>query len=172
MAYIKAIPVVLSKTATYTVSTNDGDNVQVNVNATSGAVTINLYAASGNAGKIIAVKKTDSSTNAVTLDGNASETLDGSLTLTLSGQNDAVYLVCDGTNWQKCAATGAGALSLGSLAANDVIYAASATQLARLAAGTAGQVLTTQGAGSAPTWSTVNSTGDSDQIVIPISLFS
>lgn len=107
MAYIKALPSVLSKTATYTVSTNDGDNVHVNVDATSGAVTINFYAASGNAGKIITVKKTDSSTNAVTLDGNASETLDGSLTATLTTQYDSATFVCDGTNWQKRASIGA-----------------------------------------------------------------
>ena len=65
----------------------------------------------------------------------------------------------------------AGGIAIASQAANDVIYASSATQLARLAAGTAGQVLTTNGAGSAPSWSTVTSTGDSDQIVIAASLF-
>lgn len=46
----------------------------------------------------------------------------------------------------------AGALSIASQAANDVLYAASATQLARLAAGTAGHVLKTNGAGSPPSW--------------------
>lgn len=104
MSYIKAIPSVLSKTANYTVSTNDGDNVQVNVDATSGAATITFYAASGNTGKIITVKKTDSSANAVTLDGNASETLDGATTATLTAQYDSATYVCDGTNWQKQAA--------------------------------------------------------------------
>lgn len=65
-----------------------------------------------------------------------------------------------------------GGIAIASQAANDVIYASSSTQLARLGAGTAGQVLTTQGVGSAPTWSSVTSSGDSDQIVIPIMLFS
>jgi hypothetical protein len=110
MSYIKAIPAVLSKTANYTVSTNDGDNVQINTSASGGAVTITFYAASGNAGKIITVKKTDSSANAVTLDGNASETLDGATTLTLSAQHDSATLVCDGTNWQKAAGTGGAAV--------------------------------------------------------------
>lgn len=64
-----------------------------------------------------------------------------------------------------------GGIAIASQAANDIIYASSSTQLARLAAGTAGQVLTTNGAGSAPTWSSVSSTGDSDQIVIAIQLF-
>ncbi len=99
MSYIKALPSVLTKTANYTVSTNDGDNVQVNTSASGGAVTITFYAASGNAGKIITVKKTDSSANAVTLDGNASETLDGATTLSLPKQYDSATLVCDGTNW-------------------------------------------------------------------------
>ena len=45
-----------------------------------------------------------------------------------------------------------GAIAIASQAANDVIYASSATHLARLAAGTSGEVLTTQGAGSAPIW--------------------
>ena len=129
MSYIKAIPSVLSKTANYTVSTNDGDNVQVNVDATSGAATITFYAASGNTGKIITVKKTDSSANAVTLDGNASETLDGATTLTLSAQYDSATLVCNGTNWIKASAIGAGAIAVSGMAANDDIYASSATQL-------------------------------------------
>jgi hypothetical protein len=110
MSYIKAIPAVLSKTANYTVSTNDGDNVQVNTSASGGAVTITFYAASGNTGKIITVKKTDSSANAVTLDGNASETLDGALTATLTAQYDSATFVCDGTNWQKAAGTGGAAV--------------------------------------------------------------
>ena len=70
-------------------------------------MTITLYAASGNAGKVITVKKTDSSTNAVTLDGNASETIDGATTLALTAQYDSATVVCDGTNWQKQAAVGA-----------------------------------------------------------------
>ena len=110
MSYIKAIPAILTKTANYTVSTNDGDNVQVNTSASGGAVTITFYAASGNAGQIITVKKTDSSTNAVTLDGNASETLDGALTATLTAQYDSATFVCDGTNWQKAAGTGGAAV--------------------------------------------------------------
>lgn len=66
----------------------------------------------------------------------------------------------------------AGGIAIASQAANDVLYASSATQLARLGAGTAGQVLTTQGVGSAPTWTTVSATGDSDQIVLGVQIFS
>ena len=109
MSYIKAIPSVLSKTANYTVSTNDGDNVQVNTDASSGAVTITLYAASTNTGKIVTVKKTDSSANAVTIDGNASETIDGATTYALAAQYNSATLVCTGSAWLVTAiGTGAG----------------------------------------------------------------
>lgn len=67
--------------------------------------------------------------------------------------------VVDATEYDKVAvnnpiALRAGAIAIASQAANDVIYASSATQLARLAAGTAGQLLQTNGAGSAPSWVT------------------
>jgi len=47
-----------------------------------------------------------------------------------------------------------GGIAITSQAAQDVLYASSSTAISRLAAGTAGKVLTTQGTGSAPTWET------------------
>jgi hypothetical protein len=67
--------------------------------ASSGVITVNLYAASSNDGRKITIKKTDSSTNIVTIDGNASETVEGSTTYLLHTQNQLVTLVCDGSNW-------------------------------------------------------------------------
>ncbi len=67
-------------------------------------------------------------------------------------------------------AINAGAIAIASQAANDVFYASSATQWARLAAGTAGQVLTTQGASTAPSWTTAS--GESDQIALGVQIFS
>ena len=66
-----------------------------------GAITINLPAlAGGNAGKEIRVKLKTAG-NTLTLDGNASETIDGSTTYTLTVQNQAVTLVSDGSsNWE------------------------------------------------------------------------
>jgi hypothetical protein len=49
-----------------------------------------------------------------------------------------------------------GGIAIASQAANDLVYASSATQFARLAAGTAGQVLQTNGVGSAPSWVTAS----------------
>lgn len=59
-----------------------------------------MYAASGNSGKKLVIKKTDTSVNAITIDGNASETIDGSTTTTLNTQNECLVIICDGTNWQ------------------------------------------------------------------------
>jgi hypothetical protein len=70
-------------------------------NTSGGTITINLPAlAGGNAGKEIRVKLKTAG-NTLTLDGNASETIDGSTTYTLTVQNQAVTLVSDGSsNWE------------------------------------------------------------------------
>jgi hypothetical protein len=66
-----------------------------------GAITINLPALSGvSAGTEIRVKLKTAG-NTLTLDGNLSETIDGSTTYTLTVQNQAVTLVSDGSsNWE------------------------------------------------------------------------
>jgi hypothetical protein len=66
-----------------------------------GAITINLPALSGvTAGTEIRVKLKTAG-NTLTLDGNLSETIDGSITYTLTVQNQAVTLVSDGSsNWE------------------------------------------------------------------------
>jgi len=88
-----------SKTANYTVAETDRDKI-ILVDATSGAVTIALLAAAtaGN-GFQVGIKKTDSSANAVTIDGNGSETIDGSATIALSLQNEVAILISNGTSW-------------------------------------------------------------------------
>lgn len=89
---------ILSKAAAYTVTTADNRALIV-ADATSAAFTITLPAASGLSGFAITIKKTDASGNAVTIDGNASELIDGQLTLILSTQYESVTLVCDGSGW-------------------------------------------------------------------------
>lgn len=85
-----------AKTANYTVLASDdilfGD-------ATGGAFTFTLPVAAGNSGKILRFVKTDSSTNALTLDGSGSETIDGALTTTLNTQYERVEIACNGTGW-------------------------------------------------------------------------
>lgn len=87
-----------SKTANYTVVSGD-QGYLIKADATSGAITITLpAAATAGDGFTIAVKKMDSSNNVV-IDGDGSETIDGALTYTLSTQYDAVFIQCDGSNW-------------------------------------------------------------------------
>lgn len=73
------------------------------VNAGTGPITVNLPAASGRAGRIYCIKKTDASANGVTIDGNASETIDGAATYSLPTQYDGVIIQCDGSNWHVLA---------------------------------------------------------------------
>ena len=79
--------------------TLDDTNHTVLVNASGGSRTVNLPAASGSTGKIFIIKKTDSSSNNVVIDPNASETIDGSSTFTFNAQYRAVTIQCDGSNW-------------------------------------------------------------------------
>jgi len=85
---------VLAKTGTYTVATGDGSNVVV---LCTGTFTVTLYAASGNSGNVIQVKNV--STGTITIDANASETIDGATTQTISARYTSLSMVCDGTNW-------------------------------------------------------------------------
>lgn len=68
-------------------------------NATAGAITVNLPAAASNTNCIITVKKIDSTDNAVTIEGNASELVEGVANKILTIQYESVTLVCDGTGW-------------------------------------------------------------------------
>lgn len=69
------------------------------VDATSASFTETLPAASGNAGLAYYFIKTNS-TNVVTIDANASETIGGALTIKMATLNDSLQIVCDGSNWQ------------------------------------------------------------------------
>ena len=48
----------------------------------------------------ITIKKTDVSTNIVTIDGFGGQTIEGRATFLLYDQNDVVTLLCDGSNWR------------------------------------------------------------------------
>jgi len=91
---------ISAKTANYTATANDGT---IEVDATSGAVTITLPAVSGAAGRIYVIKKTDASANAVTVDPNASETIDGATTASLASQYSTITIQANaaGTAWHK-----------------------------------------------------------------------
>lgn len=65
--------------------------------ASGGSITVTL--ATPTSGKIFTIKKTDSTSNLVTILPSASETIDGTSAKALTGQYDAIQLVSDGTNW-------------------------------------------------------------------------
>jgi len=71
---------------------------------TSADYTVTLPAASGNSGKMLGFRMGTASslTKLVTLDGNASETIDGALTRIMWSE-EAAILLCDGSHWFKIA---------------------------------------------------------------------
>ena len=77
----------------------------IRCNATSGAIVINLptaansYDNTNELGLVLIIKKIDSSVNTVTIDGNASETIDGSLSKALNSQYESLTIQSNGTSW-------------------------------------------------------------------------
>lgn len=68
--------------------------------ATGGAITVNLPPAASAAGKIITVKKTGTGINAVTLDPDGAEQINGAGTFAnLDAAGDVVEVACDGSGW-------------------------------------------------------------------------
>jgi len=85
-------PKVVTVTSNY--NANYGDIVLVD--ASGGAVTVTLPPPKANA--IINVKKIDSSSNAVTIDGNGAN-IDGQSSIQITTQYESYTLVSDGSNW-------------------------------------------------------------------------
>lgn len=68
-------------------------------NATGGAITMALPPAALVPGRIYVFKRINSGANAVVIDPNASETIDGAATYTLSAQWNSVTIMSNGTAW-------------------------------------------------------------------------
>jgi hypothetical protein len=75
------------------------DDYLVVCNATSGVVTMTLPAAAASQGRKLVAKKIDASANAVTVDGNGAETVDGAASVSITAQYDSVSVISDGTTW-------------------------------------------------------------------------
>lgn len=88
---------VVSKTSAYTANASDNT---ILVDASGGAVTITLPTAVGIKGREYIIKKIDSSANAVTIDGDGSETIDGVVTKDLENQYHGIKILSGGTNWE------------------------------------------------------------------------
>lgn len=116
--------VVEARTANVTL---DLTQSTIEANATGGSFTIALPAASGCTGRRYTIHKNDASTNTVTVDGNASETIGGALTIVLGGNvgNSRLIIKSNGTTWRiedlyeegtfTAAATGMSACTNGAL---------------------------------------------------------
>jgi hypothetical protein len=87
----------VAKTGNYTLTATDKI---IRADASGGAFTLTLPAASGIAGTTYVIIRTDigSSTNLLTIDANASETIDGLLTWKLL-PGEKISIMSDGTNW-------------------------------------------------------------------------
>ena len=81
----------LAKATTYTALVTD------DLILCSSTFTLTLYTAVGNSGRQITIKNVGTGT--ITVDGNASETIDGSLTAVISVQYVSITLLSDGSNW-------------------------------------------------------------------------
>jgi len=85
---------VTTKTGNYTAASES----VILCDATSASFTITLPSVA-TVGRHYNIKKIDSTANTVTLDGNASETIDGATTLVLGAQYQSVTIVSDGSAW-------------------------------------------------------------------------
>lgn len=87
---------IVTETTNYTATTSD---YTILVDATAGAVTITLPAASGLTGQVINIKKIDSSSNAVTISRAGTDTIDGGTTLSIATQYQAYTVQTNGSAW-------------------------------------------------------------------------
>ncbi len=87
---------VVSKSGAYTLT---GSDCLVLCDATGGAFTITLPAKSGIDGRMYIIKKTDSSANAIIVDGNGAETIDGGATASITVQYESITIICGSSEW-------------------------------------------------------------------------
>lgn len=81
----------------YTAGTDEG---VILADATAGVITVNLPAAANSKGMVLTVKKTGTGINAITLDPNGAELIDGGATYVgLDAAGDVATFVCNGTEW-------------------------------------------------------------------------
>lgn len=85
-----------SKTTTYSITTTDSILL---CSASGGAFTVTLPTAASVSGRSYSIKKTDSTSNAVTIATTLSQTIDGQTTQLLGVQYQSITVVSDGSNW-------------------------------------------------------------------------
>jgi len=73
-------------------------DVVILCDATAAGITVNLPTAVGNTAKFT-IKKTDSTVNTVTIEGNAAETIDGALNVVINYQYSSITIINNNANW-------------------------------------------------------------------------
>lgn len=81
--------------------TLDHTDCLVRCDATGGAFTVTLPAAAAAPGRAYIVRKVDASVNAVTVDGDASEQIDGGAGVSLTTQYATALVISNGTGWDR-----------------------------------------------------------------------
>jgi hypothetical protein len=87
----------LDKSADYTITDDDANTVFVTTSTST--ITITLPTVADNTGRIITIKKVDSGSGKITIDGEGAETIDGSTTLDVENQYSLWSGFCDGSEW-------------------------------------------------------------------------
>jgi len=87
------------KVTTITSATTLTDDHHV-ILCNNGPYTVTLPPAAANTGRVYRIKNIDPSGDAITIDGNGSETIDGNLTYALQPYQYSITLISDGDNWQ------------------------------------------------------------------------
>ena len=90
------------RTVTTTGNVQSGDYL-ILIDSSAGAVTMTLPPAALVPGRIYAFKRINSGGGAITIDGYAAETIDGSATLNLNSHWDSVIIMTNGVAWFKLA---------------------------------------------------------------------
>jgi hypothetical protein len=90
----QAIQSITTGTTTLTTA-----NKTILCDTSGGTITLNLPAVSGRSGQYLVIKKTTNDLNVITIDGNASETIDGATTKKLNTYNEMVRLETNGSAW-------------------------------------------------------------------------
>ena len=95
---IVGAPIFQNKTGAYTVVASDNGTI---INCTSGTFTVSLTAAAtlGSGFNCWIWNTSTTSTNAITIDPNGSETIDEQATLILR-RGEGIQIICNGTNWE------------------------------------------------------------------------
>jgi len=127
---------VLAKTADYTITLAE-HQLLVTVDASGANRTVTLPTlASAGAGLETTIKKIDSSTNTVTVDGNGSETIDGATTIVLSAQYAAITIISGASEWHISADSRQVVTTQG-----DIVIAGLDKAATRLAVGSASEYI-------------------------------